>query len=70
MATESRRRFTFPVGYHEFHRDQVFNFQLNRWYSLGYTRFEDLKEAVSSRILEFRKGPRLHNLSLIRKRTL
>ncbi|MBU7015268.1 MAG: alpha/beta fold hydrolase [Theionarchaea archaeon] len=45
MATESRRRFTFPVGYHEFHRDQVFNFQLNRWYSLGYTRFEDMKEA-------------------------
>lgn len=37
--------FTFPVGYHEFHKDQVFNFQLNRWYSLGYTRFEDMVEA-------------------------
>ena len=37
--------FTFPVGYYEFHKDQVFNFQLNRWYSLGYARFEDMKEA-------------------------
>jgi pimeloyl-ACP methyl ester carboxylesterase len=45
MVTESRSKFTFPIGYHEFHRDQVFNFQLNRWYSLGYTRFEDMKEA-------------------------
>jgi pimeloyl-ACP methyl ester carboxylesterase len=39
------RKFTFPVGYHEFHKNQVFNFQLNRWYSLGYARFEDMKKA-------------------------
>ena len=38
-------QFHFPVGYHQFHKDQVFNFQLNRWYSLGYARFEDMKEA-------------------------
>jgi len=37
--------FTFPVGYHSFHKDQVFNFQLNRWHSFGYARFEDMQEA-------------------------
>jgi len=41
-------KFQFPVGYHQFHKDQVFNFQLNRWYSLGYARFEDIKEAGRS----------------------
>jgi pimeloyl-ACP methyl ester carboxylesterase len=35
----------FPVGYHSFHRKQVFNFQLNRWYSFGYARYEDMLEA-------------------------
>lgn len=38
-------KFVFPAGYHQFHKDQVFNFQLNRWYSLGYARFEDMLEA-------------------------
>ena len=37
--------FTFPVGYHTFHKKKVFNFQLNRWHSLGYARFKDMKEA-------------------------
>jgi len=37
-------QFHFPVGYYQFHKDQVFNFQLNRWYSLGYARFEDMKK--------------------------
>ena len=37
--------FTFPVGYHKFHKKRLFNFQLNRWYSLGYTGFEDCREA-------------------------
>lgn len=41
----TKSTFTFPVGYHEFHKDQVFNFQLNRWHSFGYARFEDMKEA-------------------------
>jgi len=41
----SENKFTFPVGYHDFHKDQLYNFQLNRWYSLGYVRFEDMQEA-------------------------
>jgi len=45
MDTEEHGGFTFPVGYQRFHRDQMFNFQLNRPYSLGYARFEDLQEA-------------------------
>jgi len=45
------RSFTFPIGYHEFHKDQIYNFQLNRWHSLGYARFEDMKAA----------GQRIHN---------
>ena len=44
--------FHFPVGYYQFHKDQVFNFQLNRWYSLGYARFEDVKD-VGQRINTF-----------------
>lgn len=43
--SKPKNKFAFPVGYHEFHKDQLFNFQLNRWYSLGYARFEDMKEA-------------------------
>jgi hypothetical protein len=27
---------SFPVGYHKFHEKQLYNFQLNRWYSIGY----------------------------------
>ncbi len=45
MTNNNKSNFTFPVGYHEFHKDQLFNFQLNRWHSLGYARFEDMKEA-------------------------
>jgi pimeloyl-ACP methyl ester carboxylesterase len=39
------RRIGFPVGYIRFHRNQLFNYQMNRPYSLGYARFEDFKEA-------------------------
>ncbi|MGZ8892069.1 MAG: alpha/beta hydrolase [Halobacteriota archaeon] len=46
--TESK----FPVGYHEFNKDQLFNFQLNRWYSWGYARFEDMEEV----------GPKINNV--------
>ena len=38
-------KFNLPVGYHPFHKKQVYNFQLNRWYSLSFARFEDMKEA-------------------------
>lgn len=36
--------FKFPIGYEKFHNKQLFNFQLNRPYSFGYARLEDLKE--------------------------
>ncbi|NIO00760.1 MAG: alpha/beta fold hydrolase [Candidatus Latescibacteria bacterium] len=45
MNSEGHGGFAFPVGYHRFHKNQLFNFQLNRPYSLGYARFEDLEEA-------------------------
>jgi len=41
----SKTKFTFPIGYQEFHKDQSYNFQLNRYYSMGLGRFEDMKEA-------------------------
>ena len=44
MKTNNVRKFPFPVGYHKFHKKQVFNFQLNRWHSFGYARFEDMEE--------------------------
>jgi len=45
MKDEEGGGLTLPVGYHRFHEDQLFNFQLNRPYSLGYARREDLEEA-------------------------
>jgi len=38
-------KFLFPVGYFAFHKNQLYNFQLNRWYSMGYVRFEDMVNA-------------------------
>jgi len=38
--------FSFPVGYLQFHPVRIINFQLNRWHSLGYARFEDLAVAA------------------------
>lgn len=35
----------FPVGYYQFNKDKAFNFQLNRWFSMGYARYEDMREA-------------------------
>lgn len=31
----------FPVGYYRFHNQKVFNFQLNRWHSIGMAKFDD-----------------------------
>ncbi|MBT8364260.1 MAG: alpha/beta fold hydrolase [Deltaproteobacteria bacterium] len=45
MTAAHYKKSAFPVGYHDFHKDPGFNFQLNRWYSMGYIAFEDLKEA-------------------------
>ncbi len=45
MSHLRKQEFKFPVGYKSFHKRQLFNFQLNRPYSFGYGRFNDLKEA-------------------------
>ncbi|MBS4036462.1 MAG: alpha/beta fold hydrolase [Ignavibacterium sp.] len=49
---DNKNIFTFPIGYNKFHKNQLFNFQLNRWYSLGYTSYEDLVD-VGNRIKSF-----------------
>ncbi len=41
---KNNSRITFPVGYYEFHNNRLFNFTLNRWHSIGYTRYEDMLE--------------------------
>ena len=41
----TREKFVFPIGYHSLHDDQHMNFQLNRWYSLGYWTKEDAEQA-------------------------
>ena len=38
--------FTFPVGYVKMHKVKIIDFQLNRWYSFGYARLEDMQEAA------------------------
>ncbi len=49
--------FDFPVGYHDLNKVKIINFQLNRWYSLGYARLEDVKWAgVQIRTFEDWKG--------------
>ena len=40
--------FKFPVGYHDLHKTKIIDFQLNRWYSLGYSRLEDMEEAAAN----------------------
>jgi len=46
-------KYDLPVGYFNFHKKQVYNFQFNRWHSVGFARFEDMKEA----------GERINNFS-------
>lgn len=51
------KTFDFPVGYHALHPVKIINFQLNRWYSLGYARLEDVKWAgVQIRTFDDWKG--------------
>jgi pimeloyl-ACP methyl ester carboxylesterase len=52
MEISTKQEFKFPVGYEKFHKKQLFNFQLNRPYSFGYARFEDMKE-VGQKIKTF-----------------
>lgn len=44
--------FSFPTQYHQFHKIKIIDYQLNRWYSLGYARFEDMQE-VAKKIKNF-----------------
>jgi hypothetical protein len=46
MIKNKKARIEFPVGYHKFHKNQLFNFQLNQWHSLGFARFEDMQEVA------------------------
>lgn len=34
----------FPIGYHDFHKDTVINFQLNRFYSFGCLSYDTVAE--------------------------
>lgn len=45
--------FILPIGYYNFHKKQVYNFQFNRWHSIGFARYEDMVEA----------GERINNFS-------
>ncbi len=38
------QEINFPVGYQDFHEHKHINFQLNRWYSLGYFELEKTKQ--------------------------
>ena len=44
MINTNKSSFIFPVGYHKFHKNQLFNYQLNRWYSFGYADYADFIE--------------------------
>ena len=41
-----------PIGYYKFHKSKFLNYQLNRWYSLGYSRKEDI-EKIGKNIRSF-----------------
>jgi pimeloyl-ACP methyl ester carboxylesterase len=42
---QTQNDFTFPVGFHPFHKDKQINYLFNRWYSLGYWSETDVKQA-------------------------
>lgn len=44
--------YNLPIGYFDFHRKQVYNYQFNRWHSLGFAGYEDIKQA-GKRIQKF-----------------
>jgi len=41
-----------PIGYFRFHKNPFLNYQLNRWYSLGFTKKEDI-ELIGSKVKTF-----------------
>jgi len=54
MNRNKGQDISFPVGYFNFNEKQVFNYQLNRWYSLGFANFEDFK-MIGKKIDSFEK---------------
>jgi alpha-beta hydrolase superfamily lysophospholipase len=44
----AQETFSFPVGYHTFHKNKDINFQLNRFYSFGYWTKADAEGAGNS----------------------
>jgi pimeloyl-ACP methyl ester carboxylesterase len=44
-ASATSSPIEFPVGYEKFHKDKVYNFQLNRFHSMGYIGHDRLVEA-------------------------
>ncbi len=44
----NKERYSFPVGYYNFHKNKDVNFQLNRFYSFGYWARADAEEAGSA----------------------
>ena len=45
MSIFKNAEIIFPIGYERFHKKQLFNFQLNRPYSFGYARYDDMMKA-------------------------
>lgn len=45
-------QFNYPIGFYEFQKDTMVNFQLNRWHSSGAARFDDLVE-IGGKIRNF-----------------
>jgi pimeloyl-ACP methyl ester carboxylesterase len=46
------RSMILPIGYRKFHKNKFINYQLNRWFSLGFSRLEDI-EGIGSKINSF-----------------
>ena len=44
----TQKDFTFPVGYHSFHKDKQLNFRINHLYSLGYWTKTDAQRIGAS----------------------
>lgn len=40
----------FPVGFHDFHKDEGLNFQLNRFYTSGILIYDEVNE-IGSRVI-------------------
>ena len=41
VAQESK---VFPIGYYKFNKNKAYNFQMNRFHSMGYARLEDFQK--------------------------